>query len=194
MTATNNNSNLSETEKRLETAPANRSIEKAFDQAVETIQKRLEKSLNKIASNVMSEDKKTAILWLIKDIQDPDNTTLDVDRIDKIKSVLSDKNVPDDIKEQIAWLYGYAREINDLESSYKAELWALVTWISDEITSLFANFPENNAKKISSKFKEVKAESVILPNGIDVNKIWDALSETIYDNTAQTSKRNIAFT
>ncbi len=193
MTAINNNSNLSETEKRLETTPAKGSIEKAFDQAVETIQKRLEKSLNKIASNVMSDDKKKAILWLIEDIQDTDNTTLEDDRINKIKSVLSDKNVPNDIKEQIAWLYGYAREINDLESSYKAELWALVTWISTEITSLFANFPENNAKKISSKFKEVKAEGVILPNGIDVNKIWDALSETIYDVTALDSKRNIAF-
>ena len=193
MTANNNNLNLSETEKRLETAPAKGSIEKAFDQAVETIQKRLEKSLNKIAPKVMSEDKKTAILWLIKDIQDSEEAALNNDRIDKIKSVLSDKNVPDDIKEQIAWLYGYATEINDLESSYKAELWSLVNWISSEITSLFANFPENNAKKISSAFKEVKAEGINLTDEGLTNNLFSLLSQTLNDNTAQTSKRNIAF-
>ncbi len=184
------NQNLSETERRLEGTPEKKSIEWAFDKAVENIQIKLQKYLKK---SKLDDDKKEALSNLITAIQNP-NIELQKDQIEKIKELLKGNDISDNVKEQIAWLYGYATEIDHLESSYKTELWSLVEWISNEISSLLIKFNVNkNTKKISSAFKEVKADSIKLNDETLANNLFSLLSQTLNDNTIDAPKRNIAF-
>lgn len=155
---TTNNNILSETEARLETKEsllATNAIESQFNSAVSNIEKKLTEEVKKLK---ISQEEKEALSWLVADIKD-ENTALKQGSIEAINKLLVDDKLPKKVKEQIAWLYGYATEIDQLESSYKEELWSLVTWISDEIVDLFSKFPSKHSAAISWAFDRVKTST-----------------------------------
>lgn len=174
-----------------------KAVEKAFELAVGSIENNIAEKL-KLNPNAFPENQRDLILDVIKDILDGDDV-LDKTRIASINDLLwnPQNNLDPYLKEQIAWLYGYAIEIDALDTSYKKELGKLISRTSDVIAKLFQTFPEKkNSNIVKWKFHMIKDKSnKIQPQVIKVdNRVLDDLRNpnALSNSMFQQEKNSIA--